>query len=80
MISAGEDERQELKPMFLPGDIDRFRQPLSPLVVDQQLQAVEAGKRQFMKIARLVIMLDELAVFAIGIHGKTSSACQPSLA
>ncbi|MGA2033975.1 MAG: hypothetical protein ABSG68_17140 [Thermoguttaceae bacterium] len=57
-----EYERGEPITMAFPGPIDAFCQHSSPHVISQQRPTLKTGKRQFVDIARVVIVADSFAL------------------
>ena len=69
-VFGHEHEGGQLDSRLLAGYVDAPSQPLPPLVVSEQGQTVVTGEGQFVQIARLVIVFDELSMGTDVSHGQ----------
>jgi hypothetical protein len=60
-----DDVRPEIKPVLLPGSIDRFDEPQAASVFRKKRTPTKTGKRQRMGLARLTVTSTR---FAVAIH------------
>ncbi len=69
-----QDKPDQLDLAFLPGQVDGFAQPTPPNVIDQQRHSPIAGKRQLVKMPRLVEMPNLLPMLLRPSHDRNYAA------